>query len=78
MTKSIKDFDKAIKSVFESSFVEMENNIYIGEDRAPIFVAACVIFKTIYDELKLASLTASLKGAMEAIIEDLIIKWQHN
>ena len=77
-TKPIADFDQAMQSVWKSSFIEMENNPYIGLNRAPIFVAGCVIFKTIYDELHLTSLTASLKGALEAMIEDLVKKWQHN
>lgn len=78
ITKPIQDFDNAIKNIWQSTFIEMEQNVYIGANRAPIFIAGSIIFKTIYDELGLTSLTASLKGAMEAIIEDLRRKWQHN
>ena len=78
VTMPVTDYTDAIERVWQSSFIDMTSNPCIGENRAPIFVAGCVIFRTIYEELQLTSLTASLKGAMEAIIEDLVQKWQHN
>ncbi|MBP5352572.1 MAG: hypothetical protein J6Y91_02250 [Alphaproteobacteria bacterium] len=78
MTQTTKRIDAQIDKIFHSSFEKMAVNPYIGENRAPIFIAACVIFKMVYDELQLDLITASLKGAMEAIIEDLIHKWQHS
>ena len=44
----------------------------MGPKRAPIFRAATVIFKTIYDGLKAEKITASLKSAKDGIIEELI------
>lgn len=54
------------------SVAEKENSPYIGKDRAVIFNAGCVIFKTMYDNLKFDKLTASLKSARHAIIEELV------
>jgi exopolyphosphatase/pppGpp-phosphohydrolase len=58
------------------NFEQLAKNQYIGENRAPIIVAATVIFKEIYDTLQIKVLTASLKGAQDAIIEELRQKWQ--
>ena len=68
--------DAQIAKIWQMSFEEMAQNQYIGENRAPIIVAATVIFKQIYDDLQIKTLTASLKGAQEAIIKDLVRKWQ--
>lgn len=73
----IKCFDETINHIRKMNFIEMSESPYIGENRAVIFQAACVIFKTIYDELGIKSLTASLKGAQEAIIDELVRKWQN-
>ncbi len=73
----IVDIDKVIDKVFNMTLEDMSNNNHIGTNRAPIFVAACVIFKTIYDVLEIKNLTASLKGAQEAIIQELEKKWQN-
>lgn len=78
ITKPIKEIDRQIAKVLQTPYVDMMSSPYIGENRAPIFVAACIIFKMIYDELGLDSITASLQGALEAIIEDLKQKWQHS
>ena len=48
-----------------------------GSKRAPIFLAAGVIFKTIYDELGLTELMASLKSAKDGIIEELAEEAAH-
>lgn len=45
---------------------------YISEKRSFIFQAASVIFKTIYDELGVDKITASLKSAKDGIIEELV------
>ncbi|MBQ9271700.1 MAG: hypothetical protein IJ218_05505 [Alphaproteobacteria bacterium] len=68
--------DEQIANIWQSSYDELLQNQYIGENRAPIIVAATIIFKQIYDDLQIKTLTASLKGAQEAIIEDLAQKWQ--
>lgn len=67
-----KELDKQISEVWKMSVAEKENSPYIGKDRAAIFNAGCVIFKTIYDNLKFDNLTASLKSARHAIIEELV------
>lgn len=69
--------DKQITKIQQMSFEQMIKNQYIGENRASIIVAATVIFKQIYDDLQIKSLTASLKGTQEAIINDLVEKWQN-
>lgn len=70
------ELDKQIAKIQKMNFTQASENPYIGENRAMIFQAACVIFKTIYDDLQIKILTASLKGAQEAMINDLVKKWQ--
>ena len=64
--------DETIARVYNMSPTERLSSPCIGENRAPIFVAACVIFKTIYDVLEFDELTASLKSAQDGIIKELI------
>ena len=73
----VKQIDAQIEKIFLMDAEQMLHSPYIGESRANIFVAACVIFRTIYQTLQLTDLTASLKGAQEAIIEDLRQQWQN-
>ncbi len=68
--------DEQIAAIWQMNFEQLAKNQYIGENRAPIIVAATVIFKEIYDTLQIKVLTASLKGAQDAIIEELRQKWQ--
>ncbi len=76
MREDIVELDKQIELIKNMNFTQMAASPYIGENRAMIFQAACVIFKTIYDDLQIKTLIASLKGAQEAIINDLVRKWQ--
>ena len=76
MAAETSKIDEQIAQVWQMSFAELAQNQYIGENRAPIIVAATVIFKEIYDTLQIKVLTASLKGAQDAIIEELRQKWQ--
>lgn len=69
-------FYEMIQRVYKMSLLEMEKHPSIGEKRAPIFVASCVIFETICRTMQIDMLTASLKGAQEAIIQDLIRNMQ--
>ena len=71
LTKNTADLSNLMENIWKMDFTQMKNSVYIGTNRAPIFVAACVIFKTIYEELQITKLTASLKSAQEAIIEEL-------
>lgn len=71
-TISLVKLDEAVKRVYAMDAKERLVSPYIGENRAPIFVAACVIFKTIYDVLGFVELTASLKSAQDGIIKELI------
>jgi len=71
------DMDKVIAEVNSMSLKEREDCVYIGKKRASIFIAAGVIFKTIYDELELSELMASLKSAKDGIIEELIAESKH-
>ncbi|MBQ7633408.1 MAG: hypothetical protein IJS88_04770 [Alphaproteobacteria bacterium] len=68
--------DEAINCLQHQTLEELAQNQYIGKNRAPVMVAASVIFKEIYDTLQIKVLTSSLKGAQDAIIEDLRQKWQ--
>ena len=77
LTEKTADISAVIDSIKTMDFVKLSESPYIGTNRAPIFVAACVIFRTIYEELQIETLTASLKGAQEAIIEDLAAQWQN-
>lgn len=71
-TISCSALDEAVERVYHMSPAERLSSPCIGENRAPIFVAACVIFKTIYDVLGFDELTASLKSAQDGIIRELI------
>lgn len=77
LSKNVKEIDDVISNIFLMDFVTMQKSPHIGMLRAPIFTAACIIFKTIYEDLQIETLTASLKGAQEAIIDDLVEKWQN-
>lgn len=77
MTAATEQIDQQISATLKMNLEQLIKSPYIGENRAPIFVAACIIFQTVYQVLQIKNLTASLKGAQEAIIEDLIKQWQN-
>ena len=77
MAAETRKIDEQIAQIQKMKFEELLENQYIGENRAPIIMASVVIFKQIYDDLQIKVLTASLKGAQEAIIRDLVEKWQN-
>jgi len=66
-----KDIDKIVCAVEKMSLDQREKSAYIGQDRAPIFVAACVIFKAIYDVLGFDEFIVSFKSAQDAMLEEL-------
>lgn len=68
LTINIAQTDEQIVRVYSMSFAEMAESAYIGKNRAEVFVAACIIFKSVYDALGIDVLTTSLKGALEAIL----------
>ncbi len=68
----IKELDKIISSMLKFSYKQRSNSPYIGPNRAPIFVAALVIFRAIYKKLGVNDMVASLKAAQEAIIDELL------
>ncbi len=68
----IKELDRIISSMLKMGYKQMVNSVYIGPNRAPIFVAALVIFRAIYKKLNVEEMVASLKAAQEAIIEELL------
>lgn len=72
MEVEIKDLDELIASMLHFNYKQRATSPYIGPNRAPIFVAALVIFKAIYDKLEVKSMVASLKAAQEAIIFELL------
>ncbi|MBR2034232.1 MAG: hypothetical protein IKA03_06150 [Alphaproteobacteria bacterium] len=70
--------DKAIDSVLRSSRADMADNPYIGDKRSYIFIAAAIIFQTIYERLGVDKITASLKSAKDGIVAELIEKDHKN
>ena len=50
----------------------MADNAYIGDKRSYIFIAACIIFREIYQGLGISEMTASLKSAKDGIVAELI------
>ena len=77
MSASTAQIDKQIDEILQMNLEQLMKSPYIGENRAPIFVAACIIFRTVYKILQIKNLTASLKGAQDAIIDELEQKWQN-
>lgn len=65
------ELDALIADIRKITPDKLAESPYVGKNRAPIFNAACVIFQTVYQNLQIAEITASLKGAQEAIIQDL-------
>ena len=76
LTASTKQIDEQIQNILNMTLEQLSKSPYVGENRASIFVAACLIFQTVYKVLQIGEITASLKGAQEAIIEQLEQKWQ--
>lgn len=68
----IKELDKIISSMIKMGYKQRVNSPYIGPNRAPIFVAALVIFRAIYKKLPVNEMVASLKAAQEAIVDELL------
>ena len=68
----VKELDKIISSMLKMGYKQRVNSPYIGPNRAPIFVAALVIFRAIYKKLEVEEMVASLKAAQEAIVEELL------
>lgn len=66
------DMDKGIDTVLHSRRAEMADNPYIGDKRSYIFIAACIIFRAIYEGLGAPEITASLKSAKDGIVAELI------
>lgn len=74
---SVADLEALIASILQMNRETRAKSVYLGSARAEIFVAAAIIFRTIYRALGCQKLTASLKGAQEAIIAEFgSKKWQ--
>lgn len=71
VTVATADLDRVIGEILPLSYAKRAESVYIGPQRAKIFVAALVIFRTIFRALGEAELTASLKSAQEAIVAEL-------
>lgn len=72
MVANREDLDNAIAEILHSSRAEMADNPYIGDKRSYIFIAACIIFRAIYQGLGISEITASLKSAKDGIVAELI------
>lgn len=68
----IEDLNKLIDKILKMNFEQRAESPYVGRNRASIFVAALIIFKTIYKGLECPNMIASLKGAQEAIVSELV------
>lgn len=66
------EMEEAIDGILRMSRADMADNPYIGDKRSYIFIAACVIYKTIIQGLSLDKVTASLKTAKDGIVAELI------
>jgi len=66
------DMDCAIENILYASRCELAENPYVGDKRSYIFVAACIIFRTIYERLGAREIVASLKSAKDGIVASLI------
>lgn len=66
--------DELIEKILKMNFEERAASPYVGRNRAGIFIAALIIFRAIYHGLGCDKLTASLKGAQEAIVAELLHK----
>ena len=65
------DMDKVIAQIYKMNREERGKSPYIGQKRASVFVAAAIIFQTIYEVLEIDELIASLKSAKDGIIAEL-------
>lgn len=72
LSVSTQDLDSLITTVLQMNWQQRADSPYVGPNRAGIFVAALVIFRTIYHALGAQTLVASLKGAQEAIIREIL------
>lgn len=72
VTVSTNEIDNLITHIMSLDYKTRLNSVYIGKCRAGIFIAALIIFQTIYQSLGIKTLTASLKSAQEAIISELL------
>ena len=70
--------NSTINDLFDKSVAEMAKHPCIGETRAPIFLAAVVIFAQIAQRLNADNITASLKSAKDAIVANLIERDKKN
>ena len=71
LTIPIKRIEALINKTLRMPLEARTESVYIGKSRARIFVAACIIFRTIYRALEMSEMTASLKSAQEAIVREL-------
>lgn len=71
---SRQEMDEAIDGLLRARREELAQNPYIGDKRSYIFIAACVIFRRIYERLGISELTASLKSAKDGIVAELIAR----
>ncbi len=69
---SSEELDRAVEKILHLSRAEMADNPYIGDKRSYIFIAACIIFRAIYQGLGAGEITASLKSAKDGIVAELI------
>lgn len=72
VTVKVEELETLIERILPLSLEEKLKSVYIGRTRAEIIVAACVIFRTIYRAFGVATMTASLKSAQEAIVSELL------
>ncbi len=73
---TLKDVTTVLNKIKKQTVEEMAENPCIGSKRAPMFIAATVMFKEIFDGLGADSIVASLKSAKDGIVEELMEKYK--
>ena len=67
----VESFNKVINALYQTNLKQREENPCIGKNRAPIIIAACIIFSQIYKDLGAKEIITSLKAAVEGMIMEL-------
>lgn len=68
---SCKDFNRVIDDILNMNLEQRIALPCLTQDRAKIFVAACIIFQTIYQTLGFDQMIVSYRGAQDAMLEEL-------
>ncbi|MFV0627459.1 MAG: Ppx/GppA phosphatase family protein [Alphaproteobacteria bacterium] len=68
----ISKVDALLNSFYQKSVSELAVSPYVGKNRSPIFVSACLIFETIVKAFEMDKVIASLGSVKEGVLKELI------